>query len=136
MSDPADPHPPQFEQALAELDGILRELEDGTTTLEDALARYERGVTLLRQCYGQLRDAEQKVKVLAGLTEDGGADLRPFDHVAAIETAKATVRKPKPPPGGTEGETPRGFPLKPPPAAGGTAPGFPPQSHPDSGIRE
>ncbi|WP_439623816.1 exodeoxyribonuclease VII small subunit [Gemmata sp.] len=90
--------PPRFEQALAELDTILRELEDGTTSLEDALARYERGVGLLRQCYAQLRDAEQKVKVLAGLTDDGGADLKPFDHVASIETAKAAVRKsPKPP---------------------------------------
>jgi exodeoxyribonuclease VII small subunit len=94
MPDPAETAPPRFEQALAELDAILRELEDGTTTLEDALARYERGVALLRQCYGQLRAAEQKVKLLAGVTEDGGADLRPFDHVASIETAKAAVRKP------------------------------------------
>jgi exodeoxyribonuclease VII small subunit len=99
MSDPTEPAPPHFEQALAELDGILRELEDGTTTLEDALARYERGVTLLRQCYGQLRAAEQKVKVLAGLTEDGGAELKPFDHVASIEAAKAAVRKPVRDPG-------------------------------------
>jgi exodeoxyribonuclease VII small subunit len=96
MPDPTDT-PPRFEQALAELDSILRELEDGTTTLEDALARYERGVALLRQCYGQLREAEQKVKVLAGLTEDGGADLKPFDHVASIEAAKAAVRKPTKP---------------------------------------
>ena len=73
---------------------ILRELEDGTTTLEDALARYERGVALLRQCYGQLRDAEQRVKVLAVVTEDGHTDLKTFDHVASIETAKAAVRKP------------------------------------------
>ncbi len=93
MPDPTDTPPPRFEQALAELDSILRELEDGTTTLEDALARYERGVTLLRQCYGQLREAEQRVKVLAGLTEDGGTDLKPFDHVASIEAAKAAVRK-------------------------------------------
>ena len=85
--------PPQFEEALAELDGILRELEDGTTTLEDALSRYERGVALLRQCYGRLRDAEQRVKVLAAVTEDGTPDLKPFDHVAAIDTAKAAVRK-------------------------------------------
>lgn len=90
--------PLPFEVALSELDGILRELEDGTTTLEDALGRYERGVGLLRQCYGQLRDAEQKVKLLAGLSEEGGADLRPFDHIASIETAKAAVRKPAPPP--------------------------------------
>ncbi len=97
MPDPSETSPPRFEQALAELDAILRELEDGTTTLEDALARYERGVALLRQCYGQLSDAEQKVKMLAGLTEDGGADLKPFDHVAAIEAAKAAVRKPTKP---------------------------------------
>ncbi|MBP3958284.1 exodeoxyribonuclease VII small subunit [Gemmata sp. G18] len=96
MPDPSPEAPLRFEQALAELDGILRELEDGTTTLEDALARYERGVALLRQCYGQLRDAEQKVKLLAGVSEDGGAELKPFDHVASIETAKAAVRKPAP----------------------------------------
>ncbi|AWM41876.1 Exodeoxyribonuclease 7 small subunit [Gemmata obscuriglobus] len=100
---PAAPVP--FELALDELDGILRELEDGTTTLEDALSRYERGVSLLRQCYGQLRDAEQKVKLLAGLNEEGGADLRPFDHVASIETAKAAVRKPAPPPARDPGIT-------------------------------
>ena len=37
MSDPIA-EPPRFEQALAELDKILRDLEDGTTSLEDALA--------------------------------------------------------------------------------------------------
>jgi exodeoxyribonuclease VII small subunit len=85
---PTESPSPRFEQALAELESILRELEDGTTSLEDALARYERGVGLLRQCYSQLNDAEQKVKLLAGLTEAGGAE-----HVASIETAKASVRK-------------------------------------------
>ena len=86
--------PVRFEQALAELERILRDLEDGTTSLEDSLARYERGVALLRQCYGQLRDAEQKVRLLAGLTDDGDPDLRPFEHTASIEAAKASVRRP------------------------------------------
>jgi exodeoxyribonuclease VII small subunit len=96
---PTTESPPlRFEQALAELESILRELEDGTINLEEALARYERGVGLLRQCYSQLRDAEQKVKLLAGLNEDGGAELKPFEHVASIETAKASVRKPSKPP--------------------------------------
>ncbi len=94
MPDPSQSPPIQFEQALAELDDILRELEDGTTTLEDALARYEQGVSLLRQCYSQLRDAEQKVKLLANVSEDGTAELKLFEHVATIETAKAAVRKP------------------------------------------
>lgn len=91
---PPGPSPPaSFEQALTELEVILRALEDGTTSLEDALARYERGVGLLRHCYAQLRDAEQKVKLLSGVGEDGAADLRPFDHVASIEAARAAVRK-------------------------------------------
>jgi exodeoxyribonuclease VII small subunit len=94
----AESPPLRFEQALAELEAILRELEDGTTSLEDSLARYERGVALLRQCHAQLRDAEQKVKLLAGLTEDGGADLKPFEHVASIESAKKAVRKTSKPP--------------------------------------
>src|SRR5205085_11018967 len=95
---PSDPEPVRFEQALAELERILRDLEDGTTSLEDSLARYERGVALLRQCYGQLKDAEQRVRLLAGLTADGEADLRPFEHTASIETAKASVlRTPKNP---------------------------------------
>lgn len=90
---PTETEPVRFEQALAELDRILRDLEDGNTSLEDSLARYERGVALLRQCYGQLRDAEQKVRLLAGLTDDGEADLRPFEHTASIEAAKASVRR-------------------------------------------
>jgi exodeoxyribonuclease VII small subunit len=90
---PSDSPPVPFEQALVELERILRDLEVGTISLEDSLARYERGVGLLRQCYGQLRDAEQRVKQLAGLTEDGTPDLRPFEHTASIETAKASVRR-------------------------------------------
>ncbi len=95
---PNEPLPPRFEQAVAELEAILRELEDGTTSLEDALACYERGVALLRHCYSQLQAAEQKVKLLAGLTEDGGPDLRPFEHVATIETVQPGGRKTGRPP--------------------------------------
>ena len=90
---PSGTEPVRFEQALAELEGILRDLEDGTTSLEEALTRYERGVALLRQCYSQLKDAEQRVRLLAGTTDDGGPDLQPFEHVASIEMAKASVRR-------------------------------------------
>ena len=95
---PSDTPAVPFEQALSELERILRELEDGTISLEESLARYERGVGLLRQCYGQLRDAEQRVKQLAGLAEDGTPDLRTFEHVSSIETAKASVRRTTKPP--------------------------------------
>lgn len=88
-----DAEPVRFEQALTELERILRDLEDGTTSLDDALARYERGVGLLRLCYGQLKDAEQRVRLLAGVADDGGPDLQPFEHVASIDSARAAVRR-------------------------------------------
>ena len=50
-----------FEQSLIELERTVRELEDGQLGLEDALARYEQGVALLKRCYGQLRQVEQKI---------------------------------------------------------------------------
>ena len=56
MSETAEP-PVPFEQALKELEQIVRLLEDGETGLEEALAHYEKGVSLLKLCYGQLRAA-------------------------------------------------------------------------------
>jgi exodeoxyribonuclease VII small subunit len=79
---------PRFEQALTELERVLRDLEDGTTTLDDALARYERGVHLLRLCYGQLKDAEHKIQQLSGVGEDGKPLLQPFEHTASVSKKK------------------------------------------------
>lgn len=95
-----------FESALAELERVLRDLEDGTTTLDDALARYETGVGLLRVCYAKLRDAEHKIQQLAGLTADGKPDLQVFEHTAAVEkpptapTRRRPAAKPAPNPDG------------------------------------
>ena len=83
-----NPAPPRFEDALRDLDQILRDLEEGAVSLEDSLARYERGVGLLRQCYGQLKDAEHRVKMLTGTKEDGSPELQPFEHASSVEAAK------------------------------------------------
>lgn len=82
----------RFEVALAELEKILRELEDGTTSLEDALSRYERGVGILKACYGQLRDAEQRIRQLTGVGEDGSPEFKAFDHAASVEVSKSSRR--------------------------------------------
>ncbi len=74
-----------FELALAELESILRSLEDGSTTLEEGLTRYERGVALLKQCHGFLQSAEQRITLLAGVDSEGKPVLRPFDHTSATE---------------------------------------------------
>jgi exodeoxyribonuclease VII small subunit len=82
-----------FEQALARLEEIVRELEDGQTGLEDALARYETGVGLLKRCYGQLREAEQRILHLTGLDADGKPILQPFEHLATGETDQLVAKR-------------------------------------------
>ncbi len=44
-----------FEQSLLELERVVRELEDGRLGLDEALARYEQGIGLIRRCHGELR---------------------------------------------------------------------------------
>lgn len=56
-----------FELALAQLEKIVRELEDGQIGLEESLAHYEEGVALLKRCYSQLQKAEQKIVLLKGM---------------------------------------------------------------------
>ena len=72
-----------FEQALAELDRIVRELEDGKVGLEESLARYEQGVSLLKKCYTQLRRAELRIQELVGIDEQGNPITKPFQHAAS-----------------------------------------------------
>ncbi len=60
--------PKSFEAAVSELEAIVQEMESGNLPLEDALARYQRGVALLRHCQTTLSEAEQRVKVLEGET--------------------------------------------------------------------
>src|SRR5438094_5082977 len=68
-----------FEQALAELERIVRELENGQIGLEGSLNHYEKGVSLLKRCYGQLQQAEQKIVLLRGLDSDNQPITQPFE---------------------------------------------------------
>jgi exodeoxyribonuclease VII small subunit len=58
-----------FGAALGELEQIVKSLETGQLELEESLARYERGVALLRACQGKLAEAEQRVTMLIGELE-------------------------------------------------------------------
>jgi exodeoxyribonuclease VII small subunit len=82
----------KFEEHLAELERILRELEDGNATLEDSLARYERGVMLLRTCHQHLNNAEQRIRLLTGIGPDGQPMLETFEHSSV---APVPPRKPR-----------------------------------------
>ena len=59
-----DPTIKDFESASAELETIVKRMEDGDLTLEQALALYERGVQLSRFCHARLEDAERRLEIL------------------------------------------------------------------------
>ena len=82
-----------FEESLVELERTVRELEDGRLGLDEALARYEQGVGLIKFCHNQLRQAEQKVLLLTGVDENGQPLLQPFRHEATAVTKVEPVRR-------------------------------------------
>ncbi len=72
-----DPSIKDFESALAELETIVRTLEDGQLPLEQSLEHFERGIALSRFCHTRLEDAERRVELLTerGTTRPAPAAL-------------------------------------------------------------
>jgi len=69
---------PRFEEALAELEGLVQRLEKGELPLEESLVAFERGVNLVRQLTQRLAEVEQRVEVLLK-TEAGKLIRRPLE---------------------------------------------------------
>ena len=53
-----------FEAAIAELEGIVKKLEEGDLALEKSLELYERGVQLSRFCHSRLEEAERRIEIV------------------------------------------------------------------------
>ncbi len=69
-----------FEQAIAELQGVVEKLEAGKVALEEALSLYERGVELVQICNERLDTAQQRVSAVRlggeeASTEPFGAEV-------------------------------------------------------------
>jgi exodeoxyribonuclease VII small subunit len=79
-----------FEESLLKLERMVRDLEDGQLGLEEALARYEQGVGLIKSCYQQLRQAEQRILMLTNVDEEQQPILQPFKHEATAPAKKRT----------------------------------------------
>ena len=71
-----DPTVKDFEAAIAELESIVKKLEEGDLPLETSLQLYERGVQLSRFCHTRLEEAEKRIEIL---NERG--DLRPAGQI-------------------------------------------------------
>lgn len=59
-----------FAEKMDELEKILMNLEGEALSLDSALAEYERGVTLIRECRAYLEDAQQKITMLSQEQDD------------------------------------------------------------------
>ena len=57
-----------FEKALEELEALVARMEDGRLPLEESLAAYQRGATLIKFCEGKLTDAQARIAILEGDT--------------------------------------------------------------------
>jgi exodeoxyribonuclease VII small subunit len=69
-----------FETAIAELEAVVKKLEEGDLALEQSLALYERGVQLSRYCHARLEEAERRIEIL---TDRG--DLKPAPAALATD---------------------------------------------------
>jgi len=67
-----------FEEALAELESIVKQLEGGQGRLEDAIAAYERGAALRKHCEDKLAAAAAKVQAIVARGGDA-LGTTPFD---------------------------------------------------------
>lgn len=54
----------KFEEALAQLEEIVRKLESGELSLEDSLAQFGKGAALAKFCEGKLKDTAKQIEVL------------------------------------------------------------------------
>ena len=67
-----------FEEALGELESIVRGLEKGDTKLDDSIQAYERGTALKKHCEKKLQDAQAKIEKIT-VANDGRIQTQPLD---------------------------------------------------------
>ena len=67
-----------FEDALAQLENIVRELESGKIKLDDAVAVYEKATTLKKFCEDKLKAAQLKIEKI-NVAADGSISTEPLD---------------------------------------------------------
>ena len=72
-----------FEAAIAELESIVKKLEEGDLPLEQSLVLYERGVQLSRFCHARLEAAERRIEIL---NERG--ELKPAPSTLTDESSR------------------------------------------------
>lgn len=69
-----------FEEAIQSLEQIVKDMEGERLTLDQLVRRYEEGSRLLRTCEQRIREAEQRIELIAA--GEAGPELKPFEASA------------------------------------------------------
>lgn len=75
-----------FEDAVGQLENLVRQMEAGQLPLADALQAYEDGIRLIKHCHTLLKDGEARIIKLTGSDETGRPRLEPF--LDALDSTK------------------------------------------------
>jgi exodeoxyribonuclease VII small subunit len=79
------PAPKNFEEALAELEAILADIEGGEVPLEESLVKYERGQFLVQHCRTVLAQAEKQIEQLSKGPDGESLQATPMPETAEDE---------------------------------------------------
>jgi exodeoxyribonuclease VII small subunit len=83
MTKPAKPvksagkNEPKFEDAMSELEDVVRQLEAGDVPLEESLAAFEKGVSLVRLLHTRLDSVQEKIEELTQ-NDHGRPETKPL----------------------------------------------------------
>ena len=78
-TDKADNQDPSFEDALSELEGIVKAMEEGKLNLDDSLTYFERGSKLIQFCDAKLKESSKKIEILRQ-TGPGEAEWQDYEE--------------------------------------------------------
>ena len=67
-----------FEDAIGQLEALVKQMEAGQLPLAESLKAYEDGIGLIKHCHGLLKAGETKIIKLTGVDESGQPRLEPF----------------------------------------------------------
>jgi exodeoxyribonuclease VII small subunit len=67
-----------FEEAIGQLETLVRQMEAGQLPLAESLQAYEDGISLIKHCHGLLKTGEARIIKLTGSDETGRPRLEPF----------------------------------------------------------
>ncbi|WP_298428803.1 exodeoxyribonuclease VII small subunit [uncultured Jannaschia sp.] len=68
-----------FEEAIAELEQVVNQLDSGDVSLDDSIRLYERGAALKTRCEAKLKEAEAKVEQITLDAQGNPVGTRPAD---------------------------------------------------------